>query len=161
EAKAEFRDFIYSNRVAQLLADESYDTQWAPPPEPSGDQPASDDQPSLLIQRAVNGTWLGAQQFPPLEHAVDGIIPEGLGILVAPPKKGKSSLVGNVGLAVAAGGLALGAISVTRRPVLYLALEDGHRRLQSRFRHILDDDVIPEGIDVVIKASPKEALLMI
>src|SRR5262249_50429926 len=86
EAKADSRAFIYSNRAAQLLADESYDTQWAPPPEPSGDQPASDDQPSLLIQRAVNGTWLGAQQFPPLEHAVDGIIPEGLGILVAPPK---------------------------------------------------------------------------
>ena len=45
--------------------------------------------------------------------------------------------------------------------MLYLALEDGHRRLQDRFRRILSGRGIPEGIEVVIKASPREALLII
>jgi len=69
--------------------------------------------------------------------------------------------VADIGLAVAAGGIALGSIAVAKRPVLYLALEDGHRRLQSRFRRILADGAIPAGIDVVIKASPQEAQLII
>jgi 5S rRNA maturation endonuclease (ribonuclease M5) len=118
-------------------------------------------EPSLLDQRGHNGTWLNDQQFADLEYAVDKLIPEGLGLLVGPPKKGKSFLVANIGLAVAGGGIALGAIPVTQRPVLYLALEDGHRRLKSRFLRILNERPIPAGIDVVIKASPNEALLMI
>jgi hypothetical protein len=112
---------------------------------------------SVLDRLSHNGAWLDAQEFTPLEYAVDGIIPEGLGLLVAPPKKGKSWLVGNVGLAVASGGLALGAIRVIQRPVLYLALEDGHKRLQNRFRRMLADGPIPEGIEVVTRATPAEA----
>ena len=78
-----------------------------------------------------------------------------MGLLVGPPKKGKSWLVANIGLAVAAGGLALGVIPVTQRPVLYLALEDGHRRLQSRFRRILGfGQPIPADIEVITKATP-------
>jgi hypothetical protein len=129
------------------------------PDDPGPAEP--EPEPSLLSMRCVNGAWLDAQRFAPLEHAVDRIIPEGLGLIVAPPKKGKSFLVADVGLAVAAGGFALGAIPVAKRPVLYLALEDGHRRLQSRFRRILNGGAIPDGIDVVIKASPKEALVLI
>jgi hypothetical protein len=118
-------------------------------------------EPSLLALRAAGGAWLDSQRFEPMEYSVEKIIPEGLGLIVAPPKKGKSFFVADVGLAVAAGGFALGAIPVTERPVLYLALEDGHRRLQSRFRRILHDGAIPGGIEVVIQASPKEALVII
>ena len=39
------------------------------------------------------------------------------------------SNIHGVALGVAAGGYALGAIPVEQRPVLVLALEDGHRRL--------------------------------
>ena len=92
-----------------------------------------------------------------LEYVVDAIIPEGLGLLVAPPKKGKSFLVGNVGLAVAAAESRWGH-PCHQRPVLYLALEDGHRRLQDRFRRILGGRRHPRGDRVVIKASPNEAL---
>lgn len=35
-----------------------------------------------------DGEWLDTQQFPPLQYAVPGIIPEGLGLLVSPPKAG-------------------------------------------------------------------------
>ena len=64
------------------------------------------EESSLLDRLARDGAWLDNQQFAPLEYAVPGIIPEGMGLLVAPPKKGKSWLVANIGLAVAAGGLA-------------------------------------------------------
>jgi AAA domain len=105
-----------------------------------------------LLSGMRDGAWLDAQEFPPLEYAVPGIIPEGFGLLVAPPKAGKSWLVAAVGLACAVGGLALGRLRVDRRPVLYLALEDGHRRLQSRFRRLMMGDSIPAGINVVTEA---------
>jgi hypothetical protein len=33
-----------------------------------------------------DGSWLDSQRFPPLEYAVPGIVAEGFGLLVAPPK---------------------------------------------------------------------------
>lgn len=84
----------------------------------------------------VSAGWLTGQHFPPVEYVVPGLIPEGLTLLVAPPKVGKSWLVLGIATAAAEGGQALGAIPVDSRPVLYLALEDGHRRLQGRLRTI-------------------------
>ncbi|MBU3750141.1 MAG: hypothetical protein FGM52_06765 [Mycobacterium sp.] len=118
------------------------------------------DNPSALAGM-VNGVWLDAQQFPPLRYAVAGIIPEGLGVLVGPPKAGKSWLVANIGLAAAAGGKALGRIPVEQRPVLYLALEDGHRRLQSRFRRIMADGPIPAAMHVIIRAQSYYVIPMV
>ena len=80
----------------------------------------------------VSARWLMEQTFPPLEYVVPGLIPEGLSLLAAPPKIGKSWMVLGLGLACASGGFAFGQLPVQRRPVLYLALEDGFRRLQSR-----------------------------
>ena len=68
---------------------------------------------------------------------VPGILPEGLGILAGNPKLGKSWLALNICLAVACGGAALGQIAVEPGDVLYLALEDTKRRLQSRLRKML------------------------
>ena len=113
---------------------------------------------ALFDERAVTAAWLDAQEFPPLEWTVDGILPEGMGLLVAPPKAGKSWMVANIALACAAGGSALGKIPVKKRPVLYLALEDGHRRLQSRFRTLMAGQPLPEGLEVVTRASSTEAL---
>lgn len=108
-----------------------------------------------LLEGMVNGEWLDAQVFPPLEWAVEGIVPEGFGLLVAPPKAGKSWMVAGIGLACAAGGYALGKIPVKQRPVLYLALEDGHRRLQDRFRTITEGP-IPAAINVMVNARTYE-----
>lgn len=111
-----------------------------------------------LLADMRDGEWLDAQTFDPLEYAIPGIIPEGLGLLVAPPKAGKSWLVAALGLAAAAGGTALGSIRVTKRPVLYLALEDGDRRLQDRFRKIMGGQgLIPKGMCRITKAHPNMA----
>ena len=120
------------------------------------DYPPDDPPESIsLLADMRDGEWLDAQVFPALEYAVPGIVPEGLGVLVAPPKAGKSWLVAAFGLAVAAGGEALGSIPVTRRPVLYLALEDGPRRLQDRFRTIMGGSgMIPKGMCHITKSHP-------
>ena len=122
---------------------------------------AAREAAALYDERAVTAAWLGEQVFPPLEWIVEGVLPEGMGILVAPPKAGKSWMVANIGLSCAAGGSALGAISVKQRPVLYLALEDGHRRLQSRFQTLMEGQPLPNGLEVVTRATPPEAFAII
>src|SRR6516162_3750876 len=118
------------------------------------DQRAQAINNGSLLADMFNGTWLDAQTFPPLQYAVPRIIPEGFGLLVSPPKAGKSWLVCAIGLACAAGGIALGAISVPKRPVLYMALEDGERRLQTRCQTIMGaGQKIPGGIHFITHAD--------
>jgi hypothetical protein len=106
-----------------------------------------------LLATLHNGAWLDAQEFPPLAYAVPGLIPEGSVLLVGAPKIGKSWLVLAVGLAASDGGKALG-IDIPKRPVLYLALEDGDRRLQDRCRRLLADDPIPPEFEYLTRIEP-------
>jgi predicted transcriptional regulator len=85
-------------------------------------------------------------EFPAPKWAVPGVLAEGLNLLVGPPKLGKSWLALNVAVAIAAGGKALGTIDVDQGDVLYLALEDTGRRLQSRLRAILGEGPAPERL---------------
>src|SRR5450759_2149020 len=70
---------------------------------------------------------------------VPGLLLAGLSLVVSAPKIGKSWLVLGLGIAVATGGRALGALPVQAGDVLILALEDTQRRLQARLATILDD----------------------
>lgn len=88
------------------------------------------------LDGAYTAEWLMRQVFPPVEYVVPGLIPEGLTMLVAPPKVGKSWMVLGIAAAAATGGKAFRAIGVKQRPVLYLALEDGPRRLQGRLHKL-------------------------
>lgn len=124
----------------------------APPPELESD----------LLAALRTGAWLDAQNFPPLRYAVPNIVPEGSTLLVGPPKVGKSWFVLGVALGVASGGRVLGQVPVERRPVLYLALEDGHRRLQDRCRTLLGpDEPIPEMFEYMTTVVPCTALVTI
>ena len=96
-----------------------------------------------------NAAWLMAQEFPPTKYVVPGIIPEGMTLLVAAPKIGKSWMVLGLGLDLSNGASAFGCIPVgSPRPVLYLALEDGQRRLQDRMRR-LDPPLISERLEFI------------
>jgi hypothetical protein len=89
--------------------------------------------------------WLMEQEFPSIRYVVQGLIPEGMTLLVAAPKIGKSWLVLGLALQLSTGRPAFGGIPTGGpRPVLYLALEDGPRRLQSRIRTIGDDFASPK-----------------
>lgn len=112
-----------------------------------------------ILDLVVSGDWLDAQVFPPTQWAVPGLIPEGFGLFTGPPKVGKSWLALSIGLAVAAGTQALGKINTGHpRPVLYLALEDGHKRLQWRARKLLRGRSIPANLDVVTTATPAQIM---
>jgi AAA domain len=113
-----------------------------------------DDAPDLLAGLRT-GAWLDSASFPPLTYAVPGIIPEGLTLLVGPPKAGKSWLSLSLAIAVASGGVALGRLRVgDPRPVLLLALEDGDRRLQDRCRALVGPDHIPARLHYLTRIVP-------
>lgn len=72
------------------------------------------------------------EEIPPIRWVVQDLIPEGVSLLVGGPKMKKSWMAYGIGLAVAAGGRALGEYPVEAGEVLYAALEDGKRRLKAR-----------------------------
>ena len=76
-------------------------------------------------------------ELPPVRWTIPEMLPEGLTLLAGKPKLGKSWLALSVALSIAVGGVALGTQPVTKGDVLYLALEDNVRRLQSRARRLL------------------------
>src|SRR5690606_36472772 len=93
-------------------------------------------------QQRMRTAWTADElmtiEFPEPTWAVPGILAEGVNLLAGPPKVGKSWLSLGLGLSVAAGRTAFGSIEVEGGPVLYLALEDTPRRLQTRMRKILN-----------------------
>lgn len=123
----------------------------------TGDTPCENPRDDALLAKLRNGEWLDKQEFPALQFAVDGLIPEGLTLLVGAPKAGKSWLVLGVLLAVAAGEHALEKIKLGEaRRVLYLALEDGDRRMQDRCRQLLADTPIPGMFHYLTQVPPGE-----
>jgi RecA-family ATPase len=97
---------------------------------------------------------LMAMEFAPPRWAVPGFLAEGVNLLCGPPKVGKSWLSLGLALNVAAGTAALGSVQVEAGPVLYLALEDTPRRLQSRMGKILDGHSAPRGLTLATTCPP-------
>jgi RecA-family ATPase len=95
-------------------------------------------------------SWTAAElmaiEFPEPRWAVPGILAEGLNLLCGPPKLGKSWFALNVAVAVSMGTKAFGRVHVDQGDVLYLALEDPGRRLQSRLRMVLGLEPAPERL---------------
>lgn len=91
------------------------------------------------LPNGTNGTYGGtladlmAEDIEPVRFIISGLIPEGLTMLAGKPKLGKSWLALLLSLCVCAGDEALGHRTTTAE-VLYIALEDGKRRMQDRVR---------------------------
>jgi hypothetical protein len=84
----------------------------------------------------ITARQLCEMEFDPIKYAVPGYIAEGLTLFAGKPKLGKSWFCMEVGLAIATGGVCLGDVKCEQGDVLYLALEDNRRRLQSRLRKL-------------------------
>lgn len=91
---------------------------------------------SGMAQRCITARDLCRLEFAPIKYVVPGYIAEGLTLFAGKPKLGKSWLCMEIGLAVAIGGVCLGHLKCEEGDVLYLALEDNRRRLQSRIRKL-------------------------
>jgi hypothetical protein len=92
---------------------------------------------ALWHQRTFTAADLQARTFPPLKFILPGLVPEGATLLVSRPKVGKSWFVLDIAIAIAAGRFTLGELKPSTGDVLYLALEDGPRRLQRRITNLL------------------------
>ena len=102
---------------------------------------------------STNAADLLKKDIPPLTELVTNMIVPGLTILASPPKSGKSWLVLSMCIAICTGQKFLNK-ETKKVPTLYLALEDGERRLQSRLCK-LAPDIVPEGLkdlDIVYQA---------
>jgi len=93
---------------------------------------------------SIDATDLLELDIPPLQWIVPDLLPEGTTVLAGPPKLGKSCLVYQIAVEVALGGELLGR-RIEQGDVLYLALEDGKRRGQTRLRAALGDRSMPRG----------------
>jgi hypothetical protein len=98
---------------------------------------AEASQPNAHTRRrgatsVLNAEKLNQMTFGPIKYVVPEYIVEGLTLFAGKPKVGKSWLLLHVAFAVAEGGLTLGNVRCEQGDVLYCALEDNPRRLQSR-----------------------------
>jgi len=107
---------------------------------------ASIEKLNLRTSAAISAT-----EYPDIRWAVPSLIPDGVTILAGPKSRGKSFLALDIALAVAAGGPALGSLQCEQGGVLYLALEDGERRIKGRQRAILQGAEPPAALDIALQ----------
>jgi hypothetical protein len=87
-----------------------------------------------------------AKSFDPIKSVVPGVIVEGLSLFAGKPKTGKSWLLLHVAIAISTNGFTLGDIHCKEGDVLYCALEDSERRMQSRLGKLLGSRPGPQRL---------------
>jgi hypothetical protein len=97
------------------------------------------------------------KELPPVRWTVHDLIPEGVTLMAAKPKKGKSALMMHIAMCVANNATACGYFETEQCEVLYLALEDNERRMQRRMRQMLQGEDPPKGFHITTKWLPLDA----
>jgi predicted ATP-dependent serine protease len=94
-------------------------------------------EPRDWRSNVITAAGLQYKVFPKVAEVVPGLIVEGLSILAGRPKVGKSWMGLDLALGAADGRPVLGDIRPMSGDVLYCALEDTQRRLQSRTTRLM------------------------
>jgi hypothetical protein len=102
---------------------------------------------------------LANQDLGPVQWVVPGLIAEGLTLLVGGAKIGKSWAALGMGLAVAMGDLVFQYFETEQGGVLYLALEDGPRRIKDRMDVLLQGYTTPENLQFVYECPVMPTLV--
>ncbi|MCI9403495.1 MAG: AAA family ATPase [Oscillospiraceae bacterium] len=144
--RADLGDTLQGHSFTELLA------ATARVLEPDGQGAA----PGLEVIKAPD---LQRMDLPPVQFAVQGLLPQGLTVLASPPKYGKSWLMLDLCLSVADGDTFLGFRTQQSR-VLYLALEDSRNRLQMRMARLLCGRPAPALFDVSTAAGTLDSGLL-
>jgi hypothetical protein len=104
----------------------------------NGAQQQPQPQPPPAGRAGFSMAELAAREHDPVKFLVPGFIPaEGVTLLVAKPKVGKSWLLYDLCISATVGRDMLGDRRPLQGHALYLALEDGERRLKSRGEKLL------------------------
>lgn len=146
----------FSDMVGAMGKDAAYDAmyaelenthKWTPSAEAEPEKPKQ-KKPGLAF---ITATDLQNADLPPVQFLVDDILPAGTSLLSAASKIGKSWMVLDLGLAIAAGTPFMGH-DTHQAGVLYLALEDSQTRLQDRMNKVLNRGKAPGGMRFSIVA---------
>ncbi len=86
----------------------------------------------------ITSQELALKELDPIKWIVPQILPEGLTILAAAPKTGKSFLALNLSFAVSTGIRFLQTYPTKKRTVLYFPFEDSERRIKDRIEAITE-----------------------
>jgi hypothetical protein len=121
---------------------------WSDPQTPANAETAAKIQVDVALSRIVTAQTILSTEYPEPKWAVKGLVPEGVTFAAGAPKLGKSIWALNIGVAVAEGGKALSHFDVVQGSVLYLALEDGPRRIQERLLKLTNGQ-ISDKLEVV------------
>lgn len=107
-----------------------------PPPPPASTQKP---RPKWYDKcKIMTDTELLKIEYPPVNHIIEGLLPEGFTGFAGMPKSGKSILICSLAVEISQGGKGLAKIPVQPGRVLYLSLEDPGRRVQGRLRKFLN-----------------------
>ncbi len=109
--------------------------------------PAPAPDPRAEWPELISAPQLAKMTISPPVEIIEGLLYEGLGILMGGQKSGKSYIALSLGLAVAAGQPAFGSLKTKQGTVLYLALEDNHGRLQTRMNKVLAGKAEPSSLE--------------
>jgi hypothetical protein len=90
--------------------------------------------------KRTNTNAIMATEFPPIKWVIPGYVSEGFIVLAGRQKLGKTWLAIDWGLAVSVGGVAMGSIACEQGDVLYIDMENGPRRIQSRINTLYPDE---------------------
>jgi hypothetical protein len=107
--------------------------------EPIATETPKDIAPIRQFARTPTNVLM-ATKFAPLNVVVDGYLYEGFSVLAGRQKLGKTWLAIDWSVSVAAGGCAMGSIPCDAGDVLYIDLENGQRRIQSRIAALFPDE---------------------
>jgi len=102
----------------------------------------------------ITASALMRKQLAPMRMVVPGLLYEGANIVAGSPKVGKSWLMLDIALAVAGGWPALATQRVEQGDVLYLALEDGIRRVRARLDILLGETEAPDALEFAYHWPP-------
>lgn len=108
--------------------------------------------PPVRRLATISAAELQRKNIPPLQFIVEDFIATGLTILCSPPKYYKSWMMLDLGLQVSSGKPFL-QHATNQCSCLYLALEDGERRLKDRMEQLLDGKDAPASFYFATSAS--------
>lgn len=124
--------------------------EWAPPSSTNGNGHQSQSVIDATLNRIVTAQTILETEYPEPKWAVKGVIPEGTTFIAGPPKLGKSIFALNIAVSVSEGGKALSYFDVEQGAVLYLALEDGERRIKKRLEKLVTKQ-LSDKLEVVTR----------